>query len=106
MEAGFKYIHVQSPYPKGWRFLERKTVEVARLAVESGIWILYEVLYGQLRLIYRPRMGRSAKDYLKIQGRFSHLTEVDIQKLQRTVDERWQGLIDVESQNHDRDAKR
>lgn len=106
MEAGFKYIHVHSPCPTGWRFPERKTVEVARLAVESGIWILYQVLYGQFRLTYRPIMRRSVRDYLKMQGRFSHLTEMDIQKLQILVDERWQSLIDAESLKQNRDAKR
>lgn len=78
MEDGFKYIRVQSPCPTGWRFPERKTVEVARLAVESGIWILYQVLDGQFRLTYRPKMRRCVQDYLKMQGRSSHLTEVDI----------------------------
>jgi len=92
MGCGFKYIHVHSPCPTGWRFPERKTIEVSRLAVECGLWILYEVIYDQYQITYRPKVRRPVEDYLKTQGRFAHLTREDMEKIQRQVEERWQAL--------------
>jgi len=87
---GFKYVHVHSPCPPGWRFPESKTVEVARLAVETRSWPLYEVEHGSLKLTYRPSRYRPVKDYMALQGRFKSLTDEQIQIVQRSVDERWE----------------
>ena len=75
---GFKYIHVHTPCPTGWRFPENKTVEVGRLAVETGMWRLYEIENGAgKRLTYRPQPRKPVTEYLKVQGRFSHLKAAD-----------------------------
>ena len=92
MEPGFKYIHVHAPCPTGWRFPEHKTIEVARLAVETGIWILYEVDRGVHRVTYRPPKRRPVKEYIRIQGRFSEVTDEQIEALQNWVDREWQEL--------------
>ncbi len=92
MEPGFKYFHIQAPCATGWRFPEHKTVEIARLAVETGFWFLYEVDHGAFNITYRPPKRRPVEDYLRLQGRFQHLTEEDIRMLQSGVDERWDEL--------------
>lgn len=92
MEPGFKYLHVHSPCPAGWRFPESKTVEIARLAIETGFWFLYEIDHGSLRITYRPPKRRPIEDYIKLQGRFKGLTEEDIRTLQQWVDERRDNL--------------
>lgn len=89
MEPGFKYIHVQSPCPTGWRFPENKTIEVARMAVDTGIWILYEVDHGSYEVNYCPSVRRPVEDYLGLQGRFKGMNKEDIDSLQDMVDERW-----------------
>lgn len=89
MEPGFKYIHIHAPCPTGWRFPESKTIEVARLAVETGFHSLYEVDHGSLKITYSPPKFRPVEDYIKIQGRFDGLIDEDIRILQRWVDERW-----------------
>jgi len=92
MEPGFKYFHIHSPCPAGWRFSEDKTIQVARAAVESGLWILYELDQGQFRLTLRPARRRPVADYLKLQGRFKDLTGEDLRALQEEVDQRWKAL--------------
>ncbi len=94
MHGGFRYIHVLSPCPTGWRFPERKTVEVARKAVETGLWVLYEVIDNRFRLSCRPKMLRPVEEYLKLQGRFAHLNDAEIREIQMSVNERWQILLD------------
>jgi pyruvate ferredoxin oxidoreductase beta subunit len=92
MEPGFKYFHAQSPCPTGWRFPESKTIEVGRLAVETGIWILYEVDHGSFKLTYRPAVRRPVEDYLRVQGRFKGVREEDVRSLQAMIDERWKTM--------------
>jgi len=92
MEPGFKYVHVHSPCPTGWRFPENKTIEVARLAVETGLWILYEVDHGEMRITQRPARRRPVEDYLRLQGRFSGLSQENVRRLQESVDRKWAEL--------------
>jgi len=87
MIGGFRYIHTQGPCAPGWRFSENKVIEIARLAVECGMWLLYEVEDGNLRLTYKPTPRKPVKEYLSKQGRFSHLTEDDIKEIQSQVDQ-------------------
>jgi len=87
MIGGFRYIHTQGPCAPGWRFPENKVIEIARLAVECGMWLLYEVEDGNLRLTYKPASRKPVKEYLSKQGRFSHLTEDDIKEIQSQVDQ-------------------
>ena len=87
MGKGFKYIHVHTPCPTGWRFPENKTVEVGRLAVETGMWKLYEIENGgQKRLTYKPQPRKAVTEYLKAQGRFGHLKAADHEVIQQNVD--------------------
>ncbi|UCC39740.1 MAG: hypothetical protein JSV96_18515 [Candidatus Aminicenantes bacterium] len=69
-----------------------KTIEVARLAVKTGFWILYEMDHGTLRVTYRPKERKSIKDYLQIQGRFTGLRKKHIETPQDWVDEKCKEL--------------
>jgi pyruvate ferredoxin oxidoreductase beta subunit len=86
MRGGFRYLHVLGPCPTGWRFPEREAIKIGRLAVDCGIWLLYEVDHGEFRLTYRPRRRKPVKEYLSGQGRFSHLTAEEIDAIQAEVD--------------------
>lgn len=76
------------------------TVEIARLAVETGLWVLYEIENGVFRLtglsanLLDKRRRRPVAEYLKLQGRFAHLTPQDVEELQRMVDEYWERLAE------------
>jgi pyruvate ferredoxin oxidoreductase beta subunit len=85
--SGPTYVHVHTPCTPGWRIETSKTIEVARLAVLTGAWALYEIEDGKFRLTFKPPKRRPVADYLKLQGRFRHLTEGEIAEIQRMVDE-------------------
>lgn len=92
---GTKYIHVLTPCPTGWRYDAGKTVEIGRLAVQTGIWALYEIENGKFRLnppsdrLVDKSKRKPVKEYLTMQERFRHLTDADVQKIQKWVDEDW-----------------
>lgn len=71
---GPTFVHVFSPCPPGWRYSTEKTVEIGKLAVNSGIWVLYEREHGKLT-ISSPSKAAMKKpvpleNYLSLQGRF------------------------------------
>ncbi|MCD6358488.1 MAG: pyruvate ferredoxin oxidoreductase [Dehalococcoidia bacterium] len=86
--TGTSYIHILSVCPTGWRCGSDMAVTLGRLAVETGVFPLYEVEDGKYKLsLDFPRL-RPVRDYLKHQGRFRHLTDVIIDKIQdRVTDE-------------------
>jgi len=85
---GMAYIHVHSPCPTGWGFPTEKSVEVARLAVQTGMWPLYEVDHGVLRITQTVKERKPVAEYLRAQRRFRHLAEEEIKKVQSYVDGR------------------
>ncbi len=96
---GFKFIHLHSPCPPGWRFEGGKTVEIGKLAVETGAWILWEYRDGKLEISPTSRKyidGNNRKpieEYLKLQGRFRHLKEDDIKFIKEKIDNNWNYLL-------------
>lgn len=89
---GPAYIHVLAPCPTGWRLAPELTIEIGRLAVETGVFPLYEVEYGRYKLnVDRPKL-KPVEEYLKLQGRFRHLSEQEIEKIQKRVNEQYAKL--------------
>jgi len=94
---GFKYIHVQSPCPTGWGFDPSKTIKVARLMVEAGMWPLYEITEGgNFRLTVKPRELKPVKEALGLQTRFRHLEENEYNYIQTQTIEKYTQLIEVD----------
>jgi pyruvate ferredoxin oxidoreductase beta subunit len=89
---GPAYVHIFSPCPTGWRYATDLAIEIGRLAVETGIFPLYEVENGRYKLnVDRPKL-KPVEEYLKPQGRFRHLLEGDIEKIQEHVNEEYAKL--------------
>ncbi|MFN3966880.1 MAG: LAGLIDADG family homing endonuclease [Endomicrobiia bacterium] len=88
---GPSFLNVLSPCPRGWRFPPEKTVEISKLAVETGVWPLIEIENGIWRFTYKPSQKKPVEEWLKSQGRFKHLFEEKnkhlIQEIQKQVDE-------------------
>jgi pyruvate ferredoxin oxidoreductase beta subunit len=82
---GPTYIHVLSVCPTGWRLPSDLTIRAGRLAVETGIFPLYEIEEGKYTLNFDFPHLRSVEDYFKLQGRFRHLTKDVIAKIQERV---------------------
>jgi pyruvate ferredoxin oxidoreductase beta subunit len=70
---GSRYIHIHVPCPLGWGSLPADTIKVARMAVESGLFPLFEAEHGEVTTCYKLRRKVSVVDYLKLQRRFAHL---------------------------------
>ena len=82
---GPAYVHVLSVCPTGWRCPTDLSVRIGRLAVETGIFPLYEVENSKYRLNFDFPKLRPVTDYMKLQGRFRHLSEDMIAKIQQRV---------------------
>ena len=89
---GPAYVHILSICPTGWRHPTGMTIELGRLAVETGIFPLYEVEDGRYKLnVDRPKL-KPVEEYLKLQGRFRHLLDEEIRKIQERVDKEYAEL--------------
>ncbi len=89
---GPAYIHILSVCPTGWRAPPDITIELGRLAVETGVFPLYEVVNGEYLLSYDLQELKPVQDYLMKQGRFRHLTEDTIERIQTKVEENYMKL--------------
>jgi len=89
---GPAYIHILSVCPTGWRSAPDLSVRLGRLAVETGIFPLYEVEDGKYRLSVEPTTLRPVQDYLKLQGRFRHLSEEILKEIQNRVNDEYAKL--------------
>ncbi|MBC7100804.1 pyruvate synthase subunit PorB [Methanothermobacter tenebrarum] len=83
---GPAYIHLHQPCTTGWGFDPSKTIEIGRLAVETGAWLLYEIEEGEFRVTYRPIQRRPVTEYLDAQRRFKHLKDEEKAKIQEYID--------------------
>lgn len=84
---GPKYIHILTPCPTGWGFASDLTIEVGRLAVETGFFNLFEIEDGKFKCSIKIPKLRKVEDYLKIQRRFSHLTPKELELIQKRIEE-------------------
>ncbi|MDD5246575.1 MAG: pyruvate synthase subunit PorB [Candidatus Omnitrophica bacterium] len=84
---GPKYLQIHVPCPLGWRHASGLTYEVAKLAVETGLYPLIEYENGKLAAV-RQIQPKAVEEYLKIQGRFKHLLKnpEEIKKIQEIAD--------------------
>lgn len=80
--------------PTGWGFDPAKGYEIAKLAVDTGVWPLKEVINGELRHTYIPNRFRPVTEYLEPQRRFRHLFQPQrrddvLEEIQHNVDGYW-----------------
>jgi len=71
--AGARYLHVQVPCPLGWGSEPCDTIKIARLAVETGLFPLFEAEHGEVTEVTKIRRRRPVEDYLRPQRRYAHL---------------------------------
>jgi len=89
---GPAYLHVFSVCPTGWRCAGDLSIRIGRLAVETGVFPMYEVVDGKYTMsIDFPKL-RPITDYTRLQGRFKHLPPEAINKIQETVSRKYDEL--------------
>jgi pyruvate ferredoxin oxidoreductase beta subunit len=89
---GPSYIHIYSACPTGWRSATDTPVKLGRLAVQSGIFPLYEIENGKWRMTVEVEKLIPVTEYIKTQGRFKHLGEKDIEYIQKHVNEEYERI--------------
>jgi len=92
--TGPRLILALAPCPTGWGYDPELSVDVGKLAVQTGVWPLKEYVDGRVTHTKVPKPRRPVEDYLRLQGRFAHLFEPRRQdellgELQARVDAYW-----------------
>ena len=94
---GAAFLNVLSPCPRGWRFQAQDMAEICRLAVDTCVWPMYEVVEGEWRLTYMPKKKLPVEEFMAKQGRFKHCfkkgNEWMIEEAQKYVDDQWEKLL-------------
>ncbi|MDD5129241.1 MAG: thiamine pyrophosphate-dependent enzyme [Candidatus Omnitrophica bacterium] len=84
---GPKYLQIHVPCPLGWRHESNQMLPVAKMAVETGLYPLFEYEFGVITA-RKQIVPKPVEEYLKMQGRFKHLLNnpVEIKKVQDVAD--------------------
>ncbi len=105
---GCKYIQIFAPCPPGWGYLAEDSIEIARLAVKTGFWILYEVENGIMTLskksksLVDPEKRLPIIEYVSKQKRFAGISEKTLMEIQDRVDHDWGKIVaQLECQSRD-----
>lgn len=88
---GARYIHIFVPCPLGWGSVSHDTVKLSRLAMETGLFPVFEAEYGEVTSVMKIRRPAKVEEYLKLQRRFAHLFKKNADP---TVIERIQAIAD------------
>ena len=92
---GTRYLQIAAPCPPGWAYPPKDTVKIGRLAVETGIVVLFEIENGKFRFTGRSKtMAEKGNklpviNYMERQGRFRKMSIEQLRQTQRWVDVRW-----------------
>lgn len=93
---GPKFINVFQPCRLGWSYDPSLTCDMGRLAADTCIWPLYEVVNGQYKITYKPKEKKSVAEWVKQQGRFRHLLKPEnkqiLDDIQQFTDRQWEML--------------
>lgn len=94
---GPAFLNVLSPCPRGWRYPAEDIAEITRLAVETCVWPMFEVVEGEYHLSYEPKRKLPVADFMRKQGRFKHCfakgNEWMLEEAQQWVDQKWEALL-------------
>lgn len=82
---GARYIHILVPCPLGWGSATDATIRVARLAIETGLFPVFEAERGEITGRRTIRRRLPVEEYLKVQNRFAHLfrPKPDVERIAR-----------------------
>ena len=94
---GPAFLNILAPCPRGWRHNPEDTIEIGKLAVQTRVWPLYEIVDGKVQLTYKPKEKKLVTEWFKSQGRFSHLFKEEnkkyIEEIQEDIDRNYQNLL-------------
>jgi pyruvate/2-oxoacid:ferredoxin oxidoreductase beta subunit len=86
---GMRFLHILAPCPPGWKCADEDSLEMARMAVRNRVFPLVEVEDGVRWRLTGDHPGEPVEPYLRRQGRFRHLGNAEVDRVQQEVEERW-----------------
>ena len=89
---GTRFIHILAPCPPGWKTQNDETIDLARQAVQTRVFPLFEIENGRDWRLTVDHAGDPVGPYIRRQARFKHLTDEQLELIQKDVDDRWQRL--------------
>jgi pyruvate ferredoxin oxidoreductase beta subunit len=89
---GPSYLHVFSVCPTGWRCAGDLSIRIGRLAVQTGVFPLYEVENGQYKLNLDLPMLKPLTEYTRLQGRFKHLSPEMLEQIQIKIVKKYEEI--------------
>jgi len=92
---GPAYVHIFSVCPTGWGSGTEMGIEIGKLAVQTGIFPLFEVENGKYKMNVNPSKRKPVEEYLKPQRRFRHLSPEDINLIQEKTDKEYEKLLEL-----------
>lgn len=94
---GSAFVNILAPCPRGWQYSSELLPEICKMAVETCVWPLFEVIEGEWHLNYEPKKKLPVECFLEMQGRFKHCfkegNEWMIEEAQAYVDKKWEDLL-------------
>ena len=91
-KEGFAYLHMFSPCPTGWSFGQDQTIQVAKRAVRSNMFPIWEKSCDGYKLNYVNQTPISIRDFVAGIGKFKNLSEEQLDRIQRSADERYAAI--------------
>ncbi|MEM3004121.1 MAG: thiamine pyrophosphate-dependent enzyme [Candidatus Bathyarchaeia archaeon] len=90
-------VHVLAPCPLGWRSSPADTIKLAKMAVQTGIFPIYEVVDGKYKMSLKPGKLLPVEEYFKLQGRFSHLLKPEfkeeLEEIKREIEGNYRRIL-------------
>ncbi|MEM3049056.1 MAG: pyruvate ferredoxin oxidoreductase, partial [Candidatus Bathyarchaeia archaeon] len=87
------------PCPLGWRSNPSDTIKLAKMAVQTGLFPIYEIIDGKYKLSLKPGRLIPLEEYLKLQGRFSHLLKPEfkdeLEAIKREVEDEYKRILSL-----------
>jgi len=94
---GFRFLYILSPCIPNWKIEPSHTVKLAQLAVETGIFPLYEVFQRhEYHITVKPEKLRPVRDYMDLQKRFSKIDDSMMKNFQNLVKRNWERIAKME----------
>lgn len=94
---GPKLLHIMCPCPTGWGMPPAKSIEVCRMAIKSGAWVLYECENGRVKVNSRQKELLPVKDYIRMQKRFRGMKEEALTAFQEQIRQNYERILRLES---------
>ena len=94
---GAAFLNVLSPCPRGWRYPAEELATITKLAVDTCVWPMFEVVEGVYHLTYEPKKKLPVTEFMRMQSRFKHCfqkgNEWMLEETQAWVDKKWEALL-------------